>query len=200
MVYNCTFPLWFVADPTDAGTPWASENWRASVAGVDDDGAIGALTTSSIGQELFSFVALDLLSAAIPYGGLEPGDDTGTLSATTSILAVGNTALDQENEGESMCTTFSVATECVSSATSTVPENQQKFSSTSLSYGSGLATTLSSTTPFEVELDVNKTTSTTTPNQGITYWGIAVPISITLAGSYEGLNTFTAVVAELADW
>jgi hypothetical protein len=142
-------------------------------------------------------VALDLITASIPYGGLEPGDDTGTLSATTTILAVGNTALDQENIGESMCTTFAVGNECAPSATSTVPENRQKFASTSLSYGSGLATTLSSTTPQEIELNVTKTTSTTTPTQGISYWGIAVPISITLAGSYEGLNTFTAVRSEV---
>jgi hypothetical protein len=51
-----------------------------------------------------------------------------------------------------------------------------------------------------VELDVNKSTSTSTPNEGVTYWGIAVPISITLAGNYNGLNTFTAVTAEPGDW
>jgi hypothetical protein len=197
IIYNCTFPLWFVADPTDPGTPWAAENWVASVAAVDDDAAISSLVTSSIGQELISFVALDLITASIPYGGLEPGDDTGTLSATTTILAVGNTALDQENIGESMCTTFAVGNECAVSATSTVPESQQKFATTSLAYGSLLATTLSSTTYQQIELDVAKTTSTSTPSQGVTYWGIAVPISITLAGSYEGLNTFTAVRSEV---
>ncbi len=197
IIYNCTFPLWFVADPTDAGTPWTADNWVASVAGVDDDSAVGSLTTASIGQDLTSFVALDLISAVIPYGGLEPGTDTGTLSATTTILAVGNTALDQENIGESMCTTFAVGNECQTSATSTVPENQQKYASSSLSYGSVFATALSSTTYQEIELNVTKTTSTTTPNQGITHWGIAVPISITLAGSYEGLNTFMAVKSEV---
>lgn len=197
IIYNCTFPLWFVADPTDAGTPWNAENWRASVAAIDDDAAVGSLVTSSIGQELISFVALDLITAAIPYGGLEPGDDTGTLSATTTILAVGNTALDQENIGESMCTTFAVGNECAVSATSTVPENQQKFGTSSLAYGSPFAATLSSTTYQQIELNVNKTTSTTTPSQGISYWGIAVPVSITLAGSYEGLNTFTAVRSEV---
>jgi hypothetical protein len=197
IIYNCTFPLWFVADPTDAGTPWTAENWVASVAGVDDDAAVGSLVTASIGIDLISFVALDLITATIPYGGLEPGDDTGTLSATTTILATGNTALDQENIGESMCTTFSVFDECETSATSTVPENQQKFASTSLSYGSVLATALSSTTYQEIELNVTKTTSTSTLSQGITHWGIAVPISITLAGSYEGLNTFMAVKSEV---
>jgi hypothetical protein len=197
MVYNCTFPLWFVADPTDTGTPWASQNWVASVAGVDDDGAIGVLRTASIGQELISFVALDLITASIPYGGLEPGTNSPTLNATTTILAVGNTALDQENLGESMCTTFSVATECRPSATSTVPESEQKFATTSVSYGNVVALRLSSTTVRELELNVNKTTSTTTRSQGITYWGIAVPASITLAGSYRGLNTFTAVRSEI---
>ncbi|MEK7462639.1 MAG: hypothetical protein AAB618_03620 [Patescibacteria group bacterium] len=199
ILYECTFPLWFVADPTDVGTPWAAENWRASVAGIDDDSAVGNLVTSSIGQELISFVALDLITASIPYGGLEPGDDTGTLSATTTILAVGNTALDQESIGESMCTTFAVGNECAPSATSTVPEDQQEFSTTSLSYGSVQALTLSSTTPQELELDVTKTTSTSTPSQGITYWGIAVPGTISLAGSYEGLNTFTAAISEVGE-
>jgi hypothetical protein len=150
IIYNCTFPLWFVADPTDTGTPWAGEGWVASVAGVDDDGAIGNLVTGGAPVELVSFTALDLITASIPYGGLEPGNNTGTLSATTTILAVGNTALDQENVGESMCTTFAVGNECEVSATSTVPENQQKFASTSLSYASPFASTLSSTTPQEV--------------------------------------------------
>jgi hypothetical protein len=52
----------------------------------------------------------------------------------------------------------------------------------------------------EVELDVLKTTSTSTPEQGTTYWGIAVPGSIELAGIYTGLNTFTARTAEPGDW
>jgi LysM repeat protein len=99
-----------------------------------------------------------------------------------------------------MCNGFGVGNDCKPSATSTVPESEQKFSSTSLSYSSGAALRLSSTTYKQVELNVEKTTSTSTPNTGVTYWGIAVPISITLAGSYKGLNTFTAVTAEASDW
>jgi hypothetical protein len=99
-----------------------------------------------------------------------------------------------------MCGTFSLATKCKSYATSTVPENKQKFSSSSLAYSSGAALTLSSTTAKEVELNVHKTTSTTTFNSGVTYWGIAVPIAVTLAGSYQGLNTFIAKTAEAVDW
>lgn len=202
--FSCTFPLWFIADPSDNGvnTPaaFAATNWSAGVYATDDDGLSGSMATTSNPVELISFTALDLLTAAIPYGALEPGDNSGTLNATTTVTSIGNTGLDQEVRGESMCTTFAVGNECITSATSTVPENQQKFASTTRTYGSPLATALSSTTNQEVELDVNKTTSTSSPNVGDTYWGIAVPISITLAGSYEGLNTFIAKTAEAIDW
>lgn len=204
VIYNCTFPLWFVADPTDPGpeTPaaFAADTWSAAVAGIDDDSATGNLSLTSIPVELFSFTALNLLTASIPYGPLEPGDNSGTLNATTSIQNYGNTGLDQEVIGESMCGTFAVGNECPVSATSTVPENQQQFASTSLTYNNPLALVLSSSTQNEVELDIRKGTSTSVFNEGITYWGIAVPISITLAGNYQGLNTFTAVTAEAADW
>lgn len=203
-LFNCTFPLWFVADPTDDGpnTPSSLEpqNWLAAVAAIDDNAATNPLTNTAFPRELLSFTALDLLTAEIPYGALEPGDNSGTLNATTTIQNFGNTGLDQEVEGESMCTTFAVGNECVSSSTSTIPEFEQQFASSSLAYGSPAANVLSSSTPSEVELDILKTTATSTYESGITYFGIAVPISITLAGSYSGLNTFYAVTAEGDDW
>ena len=205
-IFNCTFPLWFVADPTDAGpnTPalFAATNWSAGVRGTDDDGLSSPMATTSSPVELISFTALDLITAQIPYGALEPGADTGTLNATTTVYSVGNTGLDQELQGESMCTTYTVPTECRTSATSTVAESNQKFSTTSRPYGHTLSVTLSSTTIKELELNVAKTTGTTTATRsyGVTYWGIAVPASITLAGSYKGLNTFTAKTAEAANW
>ncbi len=204
MDYTCTFPLWFVADPTDPGpnTPalFAGDNWSVGIAGEDDDTLVGAMSTTSSPVELVSFSAIDILDAQIAYGGIEPGNDSGTLSSTSTAQNVGNTGLDQEIVGESMCGTFSVSNECITSATSTIPEDQQKFSTTSLAYVSPFAQILSSTTPNELELNVPKTTSTSTPNEGTTYWGIAVPITITLAGNYQGLNTFTAVTAEAANW
>ena len=204
VIFECTFPLWFIADPTDnaVNIPAAFEaaNWSAGVSAIDDDAAIGAMATTSNPVDLISFTALDLLTAEIPFGALEPGDDSGTLTATTTIVSTGNTGIDQELTGESMCGTFAVGNECAPSASSTIPESEQQFASTSIAYDSIFAGTLSSTTNQELELDVNKTTSTSTLSQGVTYWGIAVPISITLAGSYQGLNTFTAVTAEATDW
>ena len=206
MDFTCTFPLWFLADPTDNGvnTPAAFEitNWTAGIAGVDDNYATGTMTTTTNAVELDSAPYIDMQAYEIAYGGVEPGSDTGTLNASSTLLNIGNTGLDQDVRGDSMCPTYTLATKCPNSATSTVPDDQQQFASTSLSYGSPLAIAMSSTTDSEVELDVNKTTGTTSAqwNTGVTYWGIAVPGSITLAGSYTGLNTFTAVIAEPADW
>ena len=200
-VWDCTFPLWYIADPTDGGatnTVYFAEDWLAEVRAVDDDSATGTASESTTGQELNSLLAFALNTLAIPYGELEPGNNTGTLSATTSVSATGNVGLDEELTGESMCTTYSGATPCGNSSTSTIPESEQEFATTSLAYGAG--TTLSSSTQQELEIDILKSTSTSTPASGITYWGIAVPGSITLAGLYTGENTFYAVVGEPADW
>jgi hypothetical protein len=174
----------------------------AAVAAKDDDLAWSSLQNSAIGRELISFTALDLITAQIPYGSLEPGQTSGggILTATTTVYSVGNTGLDQMVSGESMCGTFAIGNECPISATSTVPEYQQKFSSSTLSYVSGAALILSSSTSKEVELNVQKTISTSTYNSGDTYFGIAVPSGITLAGVYRGLNYFDAKVAEAINW
>lgn len=202
--YTCEFPLWFVADPTDNGanTPAALEadTWSAAVAGFDDDSATSSLVDNTIKVDLVSFTAIDIVASEIAYGAIEPGDNSGSLSATSTAQNVGNTGLDQEVLGESMCGTFSATSTCPVSSTSTIPESEQQFASTSLSYNSVLALSLSSTTNQEVELDIPKTTSTSTLQVGTTYWGIAVPASIELAGNYSGLNTYTARTAEAPDW
>ncbi len=198
MTWSCTFPLWFVADPTDASSPYVADDWVAAIAGVDDNNATGTIATSTNVVNLFSFPAIDLLTAEIPYGALEPGNNTGTLNATTTVLSIGNTGLNQNLEGDAMCPGYSVGTPCATSATSTVPDFKQEFATSSVAYGSGID--LSSTTPQLLALKVQKTTSTTTPNNGITYWGIEVPGTITLSGAYTGLNTFYAVTSAAGDW
>ncbi len=199
MNWTCTFPLWYVTDPTDPGSQYPSEDWLAGIAGVDDDNATGSVGISVTGQEVNSASYLRLLngSEAIPYGQLEPGQNSGTLNASTTIESTGNTGIDQNLSGESMCTTFSVGSPCVVSATSTVPVNQQQFGTSSIAYGSGVAL---ATSTQELEVNVPKSTSTTTPSSRSIYWGIAVPGSISLAGSYTGLNTIAVVTGESSSW
>lgn len=201
MEWNCTFPLWFTADPTDNG-PRAGEHWIAGVYAIDDDNASGTPSESDDLNQLTSLSALDLGtdSGFIPYPTLEPGDNTGTTNATNSILATGNTGIDQNISGEDMCTNFwdPPGSECNPSSTSTIPANQQQFASTSFAYGDGQA--MASTSVTQLESNIAKSTSTSTPSSGVTYWGIAVPGTISLAGSYTGLNSYQAVLAEAADW
>lgn len=197
-IWNCTFPLWFVADPTDVGSQYATNTWFAYVAAIDDDNATGTASDTQNPVELLSFPAIDVLTATIPYGALEPAQNSGTLNATTTVYTVGNTGLNEGIEGESMCITFAIGNECTSSASSTVPEDQQQFATSSIAYGSGTA--LSSSTVKMLDIRIQKSTSTTTPNSGVTYWGIGVPASITLAGAYTGLNTFYSIISSSTHW
>lgn len=208
VVYDCTFPLWYVADPTASGTAsttFDSQDWRAAVSAVDDDGATTTVhTQSDIGQEVLAFLAFSLNTLTIPYGSVEPGDISGggTLHATTTIAATGNIGLDQRLSGESMCDLdfYGVTVgNCPTNNTSTIADRFQRFSTTADPYGSGIE--LSSTTPgTELEVNVKKSTTTAIQATGITYWGIQVPATISRAGSYTGENTFIAVAGEPADW
>lgn len=196
--WSCTFPLWFIADPTDSNSPFDGQDWIAFIAGVDDNNATGTGSIGTNNVDIISLPALDLLVAEIPYGALEPGDDSGNLTASTTVISVGNTGLNQNLEGEAMCPGFSVGDPCDNIATSTIPDYMQEFATSSVSYGSG--TDLSSTTPQLLETRIPKSTSTVSLSSGITYWGIGVPIEITVAGAYTGLNTFYAVTSATSTW
>jgi len=203
--WDCTFPLWYVADPTASGTAsttFDTQDWRAAVSAVDDNGATTTIhTEGDFGQELLAFLAFSLNTAQIPYGSVEPGNTSGggVLHATTTIQATGNIGIDQRLSGDHMCSTYTPSTPCPNSATSTIADSNQHYGTSALAYASGIA--LSSSTPgAEIELNVPKSTSTSTPATGVTYWGIQVPGTITLSGAYTGQNTFVAVAGEPAKW
>jgi hypothetical protein len=197
--------LWYIADPTGAtasDTPYFAEDWRAAVSAVDDDGAVGAFTESSIGQHVVAFLSMALNTFAIPYGQLEPGDQTDPLTATTTIQATGNVGIDELLSGHSMCINYTSAVTCPTSATSTIAESYQVFATSSISYGTATATgnTLSSTTQKLLDINVAKSLSTTTPAEKATYWGIHIPITLTLAGAYTGENTFYVSASDPSQW
>jgi hypothetical protein len=51
-----------------------------------------------------------------------------------------------------------------------------------------------------VGIHVQKTTSTSTPQQKNTWWGINIPSSLTLAGDYRGQDTIIAQKSAAANW
>lgn len=199
VTYSCTFPLWFVADPTVTGTPFDSQMWSAGIAGIDDDNATGTMATTTSSVELLSLVAIDLLTNTIAYDQLEPGTAMTNLTSTSSLRVLGNTGLNQLLGGESMCTNFSLSNPCPVSATSTIPQSEQRYATTAAAYATG-ATLQPTTSPATLLIQIPKPTSTSTPTSGTTYWGIAVPAAITLAGSYTGQNTFTGAISTPAAW
>lgn len=205
MQYDCTFPLWYVADPTWGGatsTPYDGTHWRAAATLTDDDAATGILTQSSGYVDVYPLLAFALDVLAIPYGALEPGQQTDPLVASTTVRATGNVGVDELLTGESMCTTYTSSSTCPNSASSTIGDYNQVFATSSVTYAGaqGAGNILSSTTQNELEINVAKPTATSTQPSGATYWGIAVPISITLAGSYTGENTFYVKTSETTEW
>jgi hypothetical protein len=198
-VWDCTFPLWYVADPTDAtATLYSAQDWRAQVQGIDDNNATGSLSESDTGVDVSSLLAFALNTLSIPYGSLEPGQQTDPLSATTTLAATGNVGVDTKVDGQSMCTTYTNSTPCPNSASSTIPEHEQVFATDTLAYAAG--TQLSSTTQKLIPIHVPKSTATSSAATGNAFWGIAVPGTITFAGDYTGQNAFTAVVSSSTYW
>lgn len=205
VIWSCTFPLWYVADPTD-GTgiatdpPHWAEDWRASVQAADDDFATSSLVEGSSGNELNSAMFYSVSTTSIAYGGLQPGQDTGTIGNTaldrTDIRATGNVGLDTNLYGADMCPTYPT---CTGYATSTIYVNNQKYGTSSVAYSAPEASALSALST-QLELNVASSTSTTTPASQTIYWGIAVPIAITLSGDYIGVNTLEGVTGESASW
>jgi hypothetical protein len=201
VTWTCTFPLWYVADSTVAGSQFPTEDWRASVEASDKLYATSTLTEGTAGTpgtELQSFLAFNVATTAIAYGGLQPGQQNDPLSQISDMIAIGNVGLNQTLQGDDMCTTYTGTTLCQPYATSTIPAAEQKFATSSVSYATGTA--LSSTTPFQLDIKVPKTTSTSSPQTKNTFWGIHIPSAITLAGDYLGRNTLIGVTSSAADW
>jgi len=211
MEWNCTFPLWYLADPTDGTattTQYSTNDWRAQVQAVDDGqegdmvSATGPLSESDTGVNVISFLAFSLNTLSIDYGSLEPGQQTDPIVATTTIAATGNVGLDKDVLGTSMCPTYTNASPCVPSDTSTIPESEQVYGTSVVSYSDAVSAgnILSSTTARRVEINVPKSTVTTTPTTENAFWGIRIPGTISVAGDYTGENTFTAIVSSSTNW
>lgn len=208
MTVECTFPMWFVADPTDgidaSSTVHWNEAWTAGVAASDDDFATSSFTQGTgATAEVTSVLALNLADNAIPYPSLEPNTNSGTTNASTTVEATGNVGIDEALEGTNMCPGFESGNpgSCAytaSNATHTIPVYEQEFSANTFAYGAG--TSLATTSTTTLQIDVLKPTATSTFPSAETYWGIAVPGTITYAGAYTGENTYYVVLSDPSQW
>lgn len=208
VTWECTFPLWYIADPTDVGSVYVAEDWRASARATDDDAATGNYSTDDEGaglaSEMTQFLSFRATGTPIAYGSFEPGFGNPNHPATTTVYATGNTGLNHYLSGDAMCVTYPT---CTGYSTSTIYVPYQHYATTSSSITwqaspDGVTTFALSTSsaPVLVDVDITKTTSTSSPKNDDTYWGIFVPSSITFAGDYIGRNYIDAVLAPSSEW
>jgi len=207
ITWECTFPLWYIADPTDVGSQFAGEDWRASARATDDDAATGNYSTedevADAAAQMTQFLSFRATGSPVAYGSFEPGFGNPTHPATTTVYATGNTGLDHYLSGDAMCVTYPT---CNGNATSTIYVPYQHYATTSSGFAYGFDVGNStfelstSTSPVLVDVDIQKTTSTSSPTNDDTYWGIFVPGSITFAGDYIGRNYIDAAIAPSSAW
>lgn len=206
MTVECEFPLWFIADPTTGASTsdsyYWNQVWTAAASASDDDFATSTFTMAATSTaEVEVLLALNMLNSTIPYGALEPGQDTGTLSTTTAVQTTGNAGIDEGLQGTNMCPGYTSGSSCAltaANATHTIPVYEQEFATSELAYGSGTA--LATGTQQTLDINILKATSTSIVSSKDTYWGIAVPSVVTYAAAYSGENTFTAVLSHPNEW
>ncbi|MEM9336469.1 MAG: DUF2341 domain-containing protein [Patescibacteria group bacterium] len=176
---DCYADIFFHADPTDDG-PFTGQEWFAFFEVEDAGGALGINT--SIGVVLETMRALDVTNG-IDYGEVGVNANTGADNASTTIVNIGNEAIDIDISG----------TDMTDGAVSSIPANQQLLATTTFDYDTcGASCTNLNTLGDTIEVDLDKPTTDSPPVEDEVYWGIAVPFGVNSA-PYTGVNTFTAV-------
>jgi hypothetical protein len=174
---TCNFNVWFHADPTDTGSPWASEYWVAWIKAIDSQNASSSATNTTQTVDVNTLLALDV-TLQINYGTMLPGDTINPLSVTSTATTTGNAAIDVQLSGTNM-----------TSGANSIPVSQQRYATSTVAYSSGYTLT---TSPTLLELTTGKPTTHPSNQAQNIYWGIQIPLG-TPIGSYSGQITFTAV-------
>jgi hypothetical protein len=180
--YICTTTMAFHALATDGstGNPNSGTNWLGAIRAFDE--SLSGVGTTTTGVEVITSTALDVSENEIAYGIVRAGTNTGTSTATTTVVNFGNSPLDTYLYGTNMTT-----------GPNTIDIHWQQHGLTyQFNYGTGTYST--STPPGDLENTViNKPTDDITNITDNIYWGIAIPLG-TLSGDYTGHNTFTAAL------
>ncbi len=179
---SCSADIYYFADPTDTFSPYDGETWRATLSISDMGGSIATGSAPSIDLTTMRAISVD---NSISYPPLEVYGNSGSTNPTTTITNIGNIALDLSLEG----------TDLTDGISSYIPVTNQKFATSSFTYGGcGLACKqLSSTTPVSLEADLGKPTSTSTPIVDELFWGIQISYPAS-SREHRGTNMFTAVL------
>jgi hypothetical protein len=172
---TCTAAIWFHAEPTDTGSPWAADTWSCTIVAQDASNATGS--ADSAGVELNTLIALDF-TPSIDYGSYPPGSGDASTTHVTTATTTGNAAIDVNLSGTNM-----------TSGGNSISVSQEHYATSTVAYSSGIALT---TTPTLLELTTGKPTAHPSNQAQNIYWGIQIPAG-TPVGTYTGQVTATAV-------
>jgi hypothetical protein len=182
-VATCNFNVWFIAEPTDAGSDWSGETWEAWIQATDSYSSSSSATNSS---EMNTLTALDVTDS-INYGSLSAGGKNDPLDKLALATTTGNEAIDASISGTNMCTDYPTCT------VSTSITYQKYATTTAIGYNSSTAQGCYTASSSAISLEFVTVKPTATPSnqaQSI-YWGTLVPTG-TSPGTFEGVNTFSA--------
>jgi hypothetical protein len=127
---SCSAPVYYFADPTDFGSTYASEDWRALIDVWDTSSTHDSASSS---QELLTLKALTVPSL-IDYGSVSVGTTTGATDATTTVN--------------------------MTAGSSTITVDQQKYATSTFFYSSCSLCNILSTSSTPYDIAVTKPTST----------------------------------------
>lgn len=187
VTYTCTTTFAFYAISTDDDHVAASTTgWMARITVTDDDSAFSSDSFIATSVDVVSTAGVDVYEAAISYGNVQAGSDTGQNNSTTTVINYGNTPIDTDVSG----------TDMDDGGTNYIDENRQEYSLTIFDYDAG--SDLSSTTPATVNVVIPRPTSQATTSDDI-YWGIGILVG-TPSGDYSGVNTLAVVEDADGNW
>jgi hypothetical protein len=174
--YTCDFAVQYYADPTDAGSLFAAQEWTCTMTPVD---ATATGTAASDTIEMNTLSALSIPSGdPVNYGSVDPNNDTGGTNQSVTVRNTGNNDMDPELSGTNM-----------TSGGDTILVGQQKYSATSFTYSSGGTALTASATGLDITLP--QPTAGTVPVEDVILWGIGIPNG-TPQGTYTGTITVAA--------
>lgn len=182
--YNCTFNVTWYADPTDAGSQYAAEDWTFYAIPYDDN-ASG--TAANATQEMNTLSAMHLLNTSVSFGSLSLGADTGPTNELIDIQNIGNEQFDIDITGYGYTSGDGYSMNC---SIGTVPLSYLQYNTIPFIYGSGGTNTTNSS--VEVELNVNQGSEGTPRPQESMYFGYGLPGS-GVKGSCHGVIVINAV-------
>lgn len=176
--YTCSVDMQYFAQPTDAGSPYPSENWLVSITPSD---TVGAGTASVDSIEVNTLVAVDT-SASVNYGTLSLGQTTGATNQTITTQNQGNIPIDIFVSGYGALAGDGTSFACT---TGTIPVSNVEYATSAFTYTAG--TDLSAT---PVEVDTTLLPSEGSVSQLELYTGVSIPAS-GVGGACSGILSVT---------